>query len=128
MPLLILISLAFAFQPTCKTKFEYWVSDEQLQWQEALVDCETWGGSLVTLTEEKQEYFLSGLISNKEKYWIGMNTAKKPGFWIDLKPVTYSHFKQDLIPRGPDSNCVTIMKEQQSRKKQKKMSSAVRLN
>ena len=88
----------------------------------------TWGGSLVTLTGEKQEYFLSGLISNKEKYWIGLNMAKKPGFWSDMSPITYSHFKQDLVARGPDSNCVTIMKEQGPRKIQKKMSEAVRLN
>ncbi|XP_069815124.1 macrophage mannose receptor 1-like [Dendropsophus ebraccatus] len=88
--------------------------DEQLHWDNARRECQSFGGNLVTINSNLvQSFLMSNLRNVKADVWIGLHDKNKAGkfVWTDQSGVYYTNWDKGhpLFYRHFDSvDCVTL--------------------
>lgn len=89
-----------------KCNFEgrtYQVFDISLNWTQSKEYCENLGGHLVTITDEKEQIFVSSLVKRGKKatYWLGGSDANIEGKWEWVTEEPFDYWFGDAPDNGP---------------------------
>lgn len=74
----------------------YQIYDNPMDWYEAKTYCESLGGHLATVTNEKEQEVIEKILGNGTKnfYWLGAVRDSSGSFskWVTGEPINYTHF------------------------------------
>ena len=94
---------------------QYYLSIDEISWNEANVICENSGGHLVSISSEQENNFITSFLIENE-YWIGIfqnlnsESYSEPngGFeWVTGEPIVYTNWRPlapDNYPNGDGTN------------------------
>ena len=94
---------------------QYYLSIDEISWNEANVICENFGGHLVSISSEQENNFITSFLIENE-YWIGIfqnlnsESYSEPngGFeWVTGEPIVYTNWRPlapDNYPNGDGNN------------------------
>ena len=96
----------------------FWVSDQALNYNEAISQCSAQGAELATINNAKDETFVSDLMPSslrpggEQIYWIGLNDIEDEGtfVWQDKSVPTYFNWNQGQPEVGNTQDCVVKRK------------------
>uniref|UniRef100_A0A3P9JI26 Lymphocyte antigen 75 n=1 Tax=Oryzias latipes TaxID=8090 RepID=A0A3P9JI26_ORYLA len=74
--------------------------DEPKPFKAANDDCQSVGGTLVTIADQVEQDFISTLLpkmKNMGKIWIGLKIRPGESSWVDQSPITYLNFNPLLL-------------------------------
>ncbi|XP_034003884.1 macrophage mannose receptor 1 [Trematomus bernacchii] len=92
-----------AFQGRC---YKIVVGSDSKDWQEARTHCVNQGGNLVSITNDREQAFLTTqMLTYNEDFWIGMNDVnwEMHFVWTDGKGISYTNWAKGhptTLPQG----------------------------
>ena len=96
----------------------FWVSDQALNYNEAISQCSAQGAELATINNAEDDTFVSDLMPSSSRpgseqiYWIGLNDIEDEGtfVWQDKSVPTRYNWKHDQPDNLTNHNCVVKRK------------------